>query len=96
MSDPIANTYGINNESNIYKRGSQRIYYILCTRGLTPFISHCGILPFYMITTSNYRGLFIYIDLALFLKYPFNQYVTNTDRFLRTNNPKCVHKYKNI
>ena len=94
MSYPISNKYKTCIEPNTYKRGSQRTYYIVCTNRLTLFVRHCDILLSDLITTSNHRELFINIDLYLFLKDPLHQLITNIDRLLRINNPKCVHKYK--
>ena len=94
IRDPIANKHGTIDEPNTHKSGSKRIDFIFCTNGLTKFIRLCGILPFDFITTSDHRGLYIDIDLALFLKDPLHQFITNKERLLRTNNPKCVTKYK--
>ena len=80
MIDPITNQHGTRNEPNTYKRGSQRIYYILCSNGLTPFIKPCGLLPFDFIKTSDHRGLYIDIDLDLILKIRYtNSLTTNVD-----------------
>ena len=92
--DPIANKHKTSDEPNTHKSGSKRIYYIVCTNWLTKFIQLCGILPFDFITTSDHRELYIDIDLALFLKDPLHQFITNNERLLQTNNPKCVTKYK--
>ena len=82
MIDPITNIHGTRNEPNIYKGGSQRIYYILYTNGLTPFIKYCGILPFDFITIMDHRGLYIDIDLALFSKiHSTNLSPTPTDYY---------------
>ena len=94
MIDPIANKHGTRNEPTTHKSGSKIIDYIFCTNGLTPFIRLCGILPFDYITTLDCRELYIDIDLALFLKDPLYQFITNNERLLQTNNPKCVTKYK--
>ena len=94
MIDPITNIHGTRNEPNTYKGESQRIYYILYANWLTPFIKHCDILPFDFITTMDHRGLYIDIDLALFLKDPLHQFITNTDILLRINNRNRVTKYK--
>ena len=72
-------------------RDSERIDYIFGTSGPTTFIRHRGILPFDVITPSNHIGLFLDVDLTIFLKDFLHQYVTNTDILIRTNNPKCVH-----
>ena len=94
MIDPITNQHGTRNEPNTYKRGSQRIYYILCSNGLTPFIKPCGLLPFDFIKTSDHRGLYIDIDLDPILKDPLHQFINNKCRLLRTNNRKYVTKDK--
>ena len=94
MIDPIANKHGTSDEPNTHKSGSKRIDYIFCINGLTKFIRLCGILPFDFITISDHRGLYIDIDLVLFLKCPLHQFITNNESLLRTNNPKCVTKYK--
>ena len=74
MINPIANKHGTNNQTNTYKRGSQIINYILYINRLTPFVQHCGILPFDMIITLDHSGLFIDIDLALFFKDLLHQF----------------------
>ena len=94
MIDPIVNKHRTSDEPNTHKSGSKRIDCIFCTNGLTKFIRLCGILPFDFITPSDHRGLYIDIYLALFLKYPLHQFITNNERLLRTNNLKCVTKYK--
>ena len=94
MIDPLANKHGTSNEPNTHKSGSERIYHIFCTNGLTTFIRLYSILPFDFITTSDHRGLYIDICLTLFLKDPLYQFITKNARHLRTNNPKCVTKYK--
>ena len=78
MTYPIANKYDTRNEPNTHKSVSKRIDYIFCTNWLTPFIRLCIILPFDFITTSDHRGLYIDIYLALFLKDPLHQFITNT------------------
>ena len=94
MTNPVTNKHGTRNEPNKYKRGSQRIDYILCTHELTSFIKLYGILLFDFIKILDHRDLYIDIDLALFFKDPLQQFINNKDRLLRTSNPKCVTKYK--
>ena len=93
MIDPIANKHGTSDEPNTHKSGSKIIDYIFCTNETTKFIRLYGILPFDFITTSDHRGLYIDIDLSLFLKDPLHQFITNNERLIRTNNPKCVTKH---
>ena len=94
MIDPITNMHGVADEPNKYKRGSTRIYFIFCTRGIAHFIARSGILPFEYITTTDRRGLYIDLQLQLNLKYPLRTINDISSRLLSTSNPNEVNILK--
>ena len=66
--DPITNIYGSIDGPNTYKRDFTRIYFIFCTVGISRFIVRNGILPFDYRTTLDHRGVYIDIQLTLYLQ----------------------------
>ena len=63
MCDPICLQHGSKNKHNTYARGSKRIDCVFCASNISQFIIRSGILPFYSITTTDHRAL--YIDIKL-------------------------------
>lgn len=70
------------NECNIptYYRGSRKIDYIFTSSNLVPYITRCGILPFYHYIQTDHRGMFIdisniLIDNKVELQRPNKRYI---------------------
>ena len=93
MIYPITNIHGTTDEPNKYKRGTARIYFILCTMGISRFITRSGILPFDFITTTDHRGLYIEIQLKLYLQDPLYTINDMTSILLSTSNLSGVTVY---
>ena len=92
--DPIFMLHGAHREPNTYIRGSDRIDYLLCTPKLLKYILLCGILPFDMATTTDYRGEYLDIILCKFLQNHFQEHQEPIQRHLHSTFTKGVVKYK--
>ena len=94
LIDPITNMHGATDEPNTHKRGTTRIDFILCTMGISSFITRSGILSFDFITTTDHQVLYIDIQLKLYLQDPLHTINDMSYRLLSTSNPKGVIAYK--
>ena len=89
MIDPILVRHGFVIEPNTHKRGSDRINFVLCTRLINDFTKKCGITLFDQISQSNYRGIYLDIQVKVFLQ----DYIVSsalTSRILSTKSPDHV------
>ena len=96
LIDTISTKHGTAGEPNIYARGSDLINYFACTSEIYKFITKCGILPFCTIMTSDYRGLYLDIDIIQYLRNPFINLAKNNNRLLSSTHPKKVSEYKEV
>ena len=66
----------------ISKGRFHQIYFCFCTSGIASYIIRCAILPFDCITSSCHRGLYIDLNLTIFLQNPTISTVSCESRIL--------------
>ena len=69
ITDPIFNKHGSHLEPNTYKRSISRIDYAFYTPHIEKFIIRYGIIPFYLFTSSDHRGLYLDVISPLFKRF---------------------------
>ena len=94
MIDSITNMHRVTDKPNTHKRGSTIIDLVLCTMGISCFIACSGYLLFNYITISDHRGLYIDIQLKLYVQDPMHIINDMSSRLLSTSNHKGVTVYK--
>jgi hypothetical protein len=76
-----------------YTRGSKRIYFIMTSQNLLPYVKKTGYLAFYEANDSDRRGLFIDLDEAIIdnkveLKRPPKRHIGSKSK------KEIIYKYK--
>ena len=93
MLDPLLYRHNIKYEPHIYKRGSYRIYFAVCTKAINQYITKCGILPFDTVTVSDHRPF--YLDVNIFAFLNDKVYIpTPTSRLLSSKAPDDIATYQ--
>ena len=93
LTDPIFNKHDSHLEPNSYKRGSSRIDYAFCTPHIEKFIIRCGINPFDLFISSDYRALYLDINILSYLKDSSTTHPTPESRLLISTNPRAANQY---
>ena len=91
----IFNKHGNCLEPNTCKRGSERINCCFCTPYIEELTIRSSITPFDLLTSLDYRGIYLDINILTFIKYSFTNLPTPDSRFLTSTNLRAVEKYKN-
>lgn len=94
MTDPIFNKHGSHLEPNIHKNDVSRIDYVFFTPHLEKFILRCGISTFDLFTSSDHRGLYLDINILVYLKDSSTSPPTLESRLLISTNPRATTQYK--
>ena len=94
MTVPIFNKHGNIVQPNTYKRGSQRIDFWFCTPHIEEYRIRYGIIPFDLLTSSGYHGIYLDINIILYLKDSFTNPPILDSRLLTSTNPRAITQYK--
>ena len=92
LTDAIQHLHGPSSLPS-YNRGKKCIDYIFCSRSFLPAIQRGAILPFYSITTSDHRPIFIDIDISRTFQSPLSSLIRPSQRSLSSTNPSNCAKY---
>jgi len=76
------------------QRGSKRIGFIFYTLRLSKFVTTRGITTYNMIAPSNWRELFIDIDIQNYLENSFDEVTHHTSKTLQTRETAGLVTYK--
>jgi hypothetical protein len=96
LVDPMIARHGNDNIPCTYKRGSNRIDYILTTRNIANYITSAGFLSYNHLAPSDHKALFIDVDLSRYLKGDPHVELSYSCHGLQSNNPRAVAKYQRI
>ena len=94
LVDPILHFHGPDDLAT-HTRGQRRIDFILVSPSVLPYITACGILPFYTVP-SDHRPLFLDIDLHALLKSTPASLSSRTPRGVQTSNPRSVLTFRSL
>ena len=88
LIDPILHFHGPDDLAT-HIRGQRRIDFILVSPSILPFITACGILPFFTVP-SDHRPLFLDVDLHSLLQSTPASLSSHLPRGVQTSNPRSV------
>ena len=94
LIDTIAHAHVYINEPETYIRGTDRIYFILCTLTIAAFVIACGIITYDEIAPSDHRGEFLDIQMQNYLANSLIEVTGHTSRKLQTRETAGVVTYK--